>query len=115
MPWLIALQDERLGRVVDTIPDAPGDPYTVESLADIAAMSRSAFAEHFTASFGRSPMNFVNHGRLQHAGQLLEVGNKSIDEIARSVGYSSRSHFSQAFKDHSGPPSNTFRTQKYAG
>lgn len=104
MPWLIALQDERLGRVVDTILDAPGDPYTVESLADIAAMSRSAFAEHFTASFGR----------LQHAGQLLEVGNKSIDEIARSVGYSSRSHFSQAFKDHSGPPSNTFRTQKYA-
>lgn len=109
LPWLMALQDERLGRVVDMIIDAPGDYYTVESLADSAAMSRSAFAEHFSGSFGRSPMSFVNHVRMQHAGQLLTVGNISIDEITKSVGYSSRSHFSRAFKDHSGMSPKTFR------
>ena len=112
LPWLIALQDERLGRVIDTILDDPGADYTVESLADIAAMSRSAFAEHFTAAFGRPPMSFVSHARMQHAGNLLLAKNASIDQIAKSVGYSSRSHFSRAFKDHSGLPPKIFREKK---
>lgn len=111
LPWLIALQDDRLGRVVDIVLEDPGASYTVESLADIAGMSRSAFAEHFTGAFDRSPMNFVNHVRMQHAGQLLEIGKQSIDEIAKRVGYSSRSHFSRAFKDHAGLSPKTFRSE----
>jgi transcriptional regulator GlxA family with amidase domain len=114
IPWLAALEDDRLGRVVDTILDDPGADYTVESLAETAAMSRSAFAEHFVESFGRAPMNFVNHVRMQRAAQMLAVENSSIDEIARTVGYSSRSHFSRAFKDHSGLPPNTFRAEQLA-
>ena len=109
MPWLIALQDERLGRVVDMIVDDPGADYTVESLAEAAAMSRSAFAERFAASFGHSPMNFVNHVRLQRAAHLLTIGKLSIDETARTVGYSSRSHFSRAFKEHTGLSPKAFR------
>lgn len=115
LPWLVALQDDRLGRVIDMILDDPGADHSVESLAGVAAMSRSAFAEHFAKSFDRSPMSFVNHVRMQHAAQMLSVDNSSIDEIARIVGYSSRSHFSRAFKDHSGLPPNTFRAESLAG
>lgn len=115
IPWLVALEDDRLGRVVDMILDDPGADYTVESLAETAAMSRSAFAENFAESFGRSPISFVNHVRMQRAAQLLEIENSSIDEIARTVGYSSRSHFSRAFKDHSGLPPQAFRAELIAG
>ena len=59
-------------------------------------------------------MSFVNHVRMQHAAQLLAVENMSIDEIARTVGYSSRSHFSRAFKDHSGLPPKDFRSESFA-
>jgi AraC-like DNA-binding protein len=114
LPWLMALQDERLGRVVDMILDAPGADYTVASMAETAVMSRSAFAERFAESFGRSPMSFVNHVRMQRATQLLVVENLSIDEVARTVGYSSRSHFSRAFKDHSGLPPKDFRAESFA-
>jgi AraC-like DNA-binding protein len=114
LPWLVALQDERLGRVVDMIIDEPGANYTVDKLADTAAMSRSAFTEHFTKSFGRSPMIFVNHVRMQRAAEFLAVENLSIDEIGKTVGYSSRSHFSRAFKDHMGIPPNAFRAQSFA-
>jgi transcriptional regulator GlxA family with amidase domain len=114
LPWLTALEDDRLGRVVDMILDNPGADYTVESLAETAAMSRSAFAEHFAESFGRSPMSFVNHVRMQRAAQMLAIENMSIDEIARSVGFSSRSHFSRAFKDHLGLPPKTFRDESLA-
>jgi len=110
LPWVAALEDQRLGRVIDRILDAPGEHHTVETLAETAAMSRSAFTEQFSTSFGRSPMNFVNHVRMQHAGHLLRIGNMSIDEIANRVGYASRSHFSRAFRDHSGLPPTEFRS-----
>ena len=115
LPWLVGLQDERMGRVVDAILDDPGADYTVDSLAATAAMSRSAFAERFTESFGRSPMSFVNHVRMQRAAEMLAVDNSSVDEIAKTVGYLSRSHFSRAFKDHSGLPPNAFRAESSAG
>jgi len=114
LPWLMALQDARLGRVIDKILDDPGAEYSVDTMAETAAMSRSAFSAHFQESFGRSPKSFVNHIRMQHAAQLLAVENTSIDEIARTVGYSSRSHFSRAFKDHSGLPPKDFRSEKIA-
>jgi AraC-like DNA-binding protein len=110
-PWLIALQDDRMGRVVDMILEAPGDEHSVDSLAETAAMSRSAFTERFARSFGRSPMSFVNHVRMQRASELLAVDSLSIDEIARQVGYASRSHFSRAFREHSGLPPTDFRAE----
>ena len=111
MPWLMSLQDSRISHVIEMIIDEPGNYYTVESMAEAAAMSRSAFTAHFTKSFGRSPMNFVNHVRMQHAAHLLSKGELSIDQIGRSVGYSSRSHFSRSFKDHSGQSPKLFRSE----
>jgi AraC-like DNA-binding protein len=114
LPWLLALQDERLGRVIDMILEEPGAGYTVDTLAEKAAMSRSAFSERFNEFFGRSPMSFVNHVRMQRAAEMLAVESSSIDEICRTVGYSSRSHFSRAFKEHSGMPPNIFRAENSA-
>ncbi|MDG1857814.1 MAG: AraC family transcriptional regulator, partial [Emcibacteraceae bacterium] len=110
IPWLMALQDARLGRVIDLVLENPGEKHTVDTLAETAVMSRSAFSAHFNDLLGRSPMSSVNHIRMQHATQMLTIENKSIDEITRNVGYSSRSHFSRAFKDHSGHSPKDFRS-----
>jgi AraC-like DNA-binding protein len=112
LPWLLALQDDRLGRVVDVVLEKPGGDYSVDSMAEIAAMSRSAFSAVFVKSFGRSPMSFVNHIRMQTAAKMLEAETMSIDEIASSVGYASRSHFSRAFKEHIGLPPKEFRAER---
>ncbi len=110
LPWLDALDDPRLGRVVDRILEDPAVHHTVESLADIASMSRSAFAERFVESFGRSPMELVHHVRMQHAAHLLrQDGTSSIDQVAARSGYSSRSHFSAAFRKHHGVSPTEFR------
>lgn len=113
LPWLTALQDERLARVVDMVLDNPGRDYSVESMADTAVMSRSAFADQFAKSFGRSPMNFVNHVRMQRAIEYLSTDHMPVDAIARAVGYSSRSHFSRAFKDHAGLSPQQFRAEHH--
>jgi len=102
LTWLNALDDPRLARSIDHILDDPGAPHTVESLADVACMSRSAFSKHFHDAFSRSPMALVNHVRLERAAKMLSLDQASIEQIARSVGFSSRSHFSRAFKTHTG-------------
>jgi AraC family transcriptional activator of mtrCDE len=109
LPWLSSLRDPRLGRVIEVILNDPGKPHTLESLAAEAGMSRSAFADAFASMFGRPPITFVHHIRMQRAVEMLSAGSMPIDEVARLVGFSSRSHFAQAFKKHTGVPPNTFR------
>jgi AraC-like DNA-binding protein len=109
MPWLAALGDARLGRAIDLILEDPAADHTVESLAQSAGMSRSAFAEHFASAFGRSPIAFVHAIRMERAAVLLRDGTASIDNVGHQVGYASRSHFSRAFKKHVGIPPNKFR------
>jgi AraC-like DNA-binding protein len=110
LPWLVALEDQRLARAMDLILEDPARHHSVASLAEVASMSRSAFAEHFTAAFGGPPMTLVHHLRMQRAVHLLEQDKTlSIDEVAERVGFSSRSHFSRAFKVHSGVSPTEYR------
>ena len=112
LPWLISLNDSRLGRAIDVILDDPAYSHTLESLSTEAGMSRSAFAEQFTDMFGRPPIKFVQHIRMQRAIELLSASSLSVDEISGRVGFSSRSHFAQAFKKHTGISPHAFRARK---
>ena len=103
LPWLAALEDERLARALDRILENPAGPHTVESLAESASMSRSAFAQNFSRAFGLPPMSMVRRIRMERALGLLERGDDlPMEAVARRVGFSSRSHFSRAFKKHFG-------------
>jgi AraC family transcriptional activator of mtrCDE len=111
LPWLSALDDPRLAKVIETILDHPEKSYTLDSLASIAAMSRSTFARHFERHFGRTPMDYLRDVRLRRAAQLLQVGGSSVDGVASKVGYASRSHFSHAFSEQFGRSPTEFRKQ----
>ena len=103
LPWLAAIEHPQLGRALDEMLDHPGRHHTVDSLADVAAMSRSAFAEQFHVAFGVPPMRMLRSIRLQRAAQLLRVDQTlSIDAISHRVGFASRSYFSAAFKKEYG-------------
>lgn len=102
VPWLVALEDERLGRAVQAMLDTPAAPHTVESLADIAGMSRSAFADHFRAAFGRAPIDFLKEVRLNRAARLLAGGDQPVKAVSAAVGYDSRSYFTRAFAAYFG-------------
>lgn len=115
VPWLMALKDRRLARAIDMILEDPAAEHSVESLAETASMSRSTFAEHFTAAFGHSPMSFVHHIRMQRAVELLEIEGLSVDQVSMRVGFASRSHFSRAFKKHTGTSPVLFRHAANAG
>lgn len=109
LSWLRALDDPRLARVIDRIMEDPFAPHTVDSLAGLAHMSRSAFASQFQSAFSNSPMNLVNHVRLERAARMLNSSKKPVEQIGKKCGFSSRSHFSHAFKKHMGLSPAEFR------
>jgi len=109
LPWLSALEDERLERVIETILGHPERHYTLELLATVAHMSRSSFARHFEQCFGQPPMKYLRDVRLRRAVQLLGKSGLSIDAVAGKVGFASRSHFSRAFQVQFGCSPSQFR------
>jgi transcriptional regulator GlxA family with amidase domain len=77
----------------------------------MAGMSRSAFSEHFSKTFGRTAMEFVKGVRLRRAAELLVTTKRPIKAIAVDVGYHSRSHFTRAFKETHGLNPAAYREQ----
>src|SRR3984893_15910519 len=96
--WLRAVFDPQMGTALSAIHDRVNTPWTVESLAETAGMSRSAFAARFKELLGQTPLEYVTEWRMQKAIQLLERRDKKLPEVARLVGYESDAAFSKAFK-----------------
>ena len=76
--------------------------FTVADLAGVACMSEAHFARSFKTTTGRSPHEFVSGIRLVLAKQMLADRRLPISDIALSVGFSSQSNFSRAFRDAMG-------------
>lgn len=95
--------------------DRPEDPFTLEQLASIAGMSRASFAEQFKKAFGRTAMGFLKELRLRRAARLLETTDLPVKTIAARVGFSSRSHFSRAFKAVMNAEPTTYRASIHEG
>ena len=96
--WLRAVFDPQMGTALRAIHNRVKTPWTVETLAEAAGMSRSAFAARFKQLLGQTPLEYVTGWRMQKAIQLLEQRDKKLIDIARSVGYESDAAFSKAFK-----------------
>lgn len=104
--WLGGLGEERIGRVLSAIHAAPYRDWSVRDLADIAAMSRSIFAERFTARVGEAPLHYVKRWKLTLAADMLATGGLRVTQAAQRTGYNSDAAFSRAFKAQFGyPPS----------
>jgi AraC-like DNA-binding protein len=96
--WVGALSDERVGRALNAIHATPYHRWTVEGLADIATMSRSIFAERFTARVGEAPLQYVKRLKLTLAADMLASGGLRVTQVAARIGYASDAAFSRAFK-----------------
>jgi AraC-like DNA-binding protein len=109
--WLAALSDKRIGAAMRALHGAPAEPWTVERLADLANMSRSAFAARFKAKLGEAPLEYLTRWRMFRAGVLLRHSERSLAEIAHDVGYESDAALSKAFHRVIGMAPGAFRKQ----
>lgn len=107
--WLRALTDRRLAPAIRLMHSDPGRAWQLEELARAAAMSRATFALHFKSAAGIAPMSYLTQWRMRLAERALRESHLPIGDIGRSLGYSSESAFSNAFRRATGRAPMHFR------
>ncbi|MCH8536994.1 MAG: AraC family transcriptional regulator [Alkalimonas sp.] len=95
---LAALKDSTLRKVVLAIMDDPAADWTVESMAAMAFLSKSAFAERCHKVMDMTAKALLDEIRLQRARYLLIHSELSLELIAEQVGYQSATAFIRFFK-----------------
>lgn len=88
----------RIGKVLRQVHANYSCPLDVETMADEASMSVSAFHHHFKAVTSSSPLQYLKTIRLHQARLLMVQEGLSAGIAAQRVGYESPSQFSREFK-----------------
>jgi AraC-like DNA-binding protein len=96
------LDREKVARARDILLQQIGEPITIKQLSRKVAMNECYLKKGFKEMFGTTIFEFYQDQRMQHAKYLLYEKGISVTEVASLLGYSSISHFSTAFKKHTG-------------
>lgn len=101
--------DPHLSRALAAFHRRPASEWSVAALAREAGLSRTGFAERFTAMLGVTPMAYVTAWRMQIAREALAMRGLSVADAAELSGYASESAFSRVFKKEIGLSPAAFR------
>ena len=85
------------------------DEIRLNTLADIAGMSPSAFSRFFKLHTGRNLSDYIIEMRLGYASRMLVDTAKSIAEISFQSGFNNLSNFNRIFKKKKGCSPSEFR------
>jgi AraC-like DNA-binding protein len=96
--WLRALGDPRIAPALRLMHSDPSRAWQLNELARAVAMSRTTFALHFKTVVGVPPLTYLLNWRMHLAQRALREDNVQVSEVALSLGYTSESAFSNAFK-----------------
>ncbi len=78
------------------------DPLTIKELSRKVAINECYLKKGFKEMYGTTIFDFFQSQRMEHAKYLLYEKGLSVTDVSSLLGYSSISHFSTAFKKHTG-------------
>lgn len=108
-PGLAGFADPNICRALDAMHGAPAEAWTVERLARVAGLSRTAFASRFSETLANTPLGYLTDWRMQLARRLLLDSELPIIEVAERSGYQSEAAFGRVFKRYFDAPPARFR------
>ncbi len=100
---LEAMADAKLKGVLEALHAAPERHWTLDSMAKLSHLSRSAFAQRFAQVVGVPPQLYLTGWRMSLARSLLAEG-KPVKVVARQAGYQSVAAFARIFQRTTGTP-----------
>ncbi len=93
---------EKIGKARAILIQHIGEPLTIKELSRKVAINECYLKKGFKELFGTTIFDFYQSQRMEHARYLLYEKGLSVTEVSIMLGYSSISHFSTAFKKHTG-------------
>ena len=92
---------EKIKDACSIIADNLDTRYTIREISRMVAINECYLKKGFKAMTGKTVYEYREHLRIGNARTLLSQG-KSVTDVALTLGYSSISHFSTAFKRATG-------------
>ena len=103
--------EDKLNRVLSYICENMDEDLDLDTLADIACVSRYHWHRVFKAMTGETLADVVRRVRLSAAANNLLRDDMSVNAVAEQVGYKNLASFSRAFKAAHGFSPQEFRKQ----
>ncbi|MBD6617807.1 helix-turn-helix transcriptional regulator [Komarekiella sp. 'clone 1'] len=89
---------DRIHRAKDILLQNIDNPPSLIELARMVGLNDCTLKRGFRQVFNTTAFGYLHQQRLEKAGQLLAVGEMSIGEVARAIGFADRSYFAAAFR-----------------
>ncbi len=93
---------EKITKAREILLQHIGEPLTIKALSRKVAINECYLKKGFKELFGTTIFDFYQTQRMEHAKYLLYDKGLSVTDVSSTLGYSSISHFSTAFKKHTG-------------
>ncbi|MET0635790.1 MAG: AraC family transcriptional regulator [Chitinophagaceae bacterium] len=93
---------DKINKAREVLIEHIGEPITIKELSRKVAMNECYLKKGFKEMFGATIFEFYQSQRMEHAKYLLYEKGQSVTDVSMMLGYSSISHFSTAFKKHTG-------------
>ncbi|NIB40756.1 AraC family transcriptional regulator [Pseudomaricurvus alkylphenolicus] len=112
MGTFAASSHPQLSKLMKALTANPEKTWTVDTMAESVAMSRSKFAALFKDSVGQAPMEYLTDLRLSKAQNLLTT-DKPVALVANEVGYEDASSLARVFKKRFGVTPKQWLKQRF--
>lgn len=93
----------------DNMPQENGLP-SVKYFADKIYLSANYFGDLIKKETGKSPQEYIQFKMMELAKNLIAHSDKTMSEIAYSLGFTYPQHFGRLFKKQTGMTPNEYRT-----
>jgi len=107
----VATQESAITRVQNHVMEHLEEPFTIERMAALAAMSSRHFARVFAREVKMTPMEFLQGARIDRARQLLESTDLPLKTVAFRSGFGSVRHMRFLFSEKLGLTPVQYRQQ----
>lgn len=102
----------RIYRVLEAIHQNPERTWTLNDMAELAHLSRSAFTSNFRDMVGMSPMSYLTSWRMTLARSLSRTTGLPMKVVAKRVGYRTQAGLNKAFKQFFGTTPRKMRSNE---
>ncbi len=97
-PMAKSTQEAQINRLLDYLRENLTKTHHIDTLADLANMSRRTFTRRFLKATGMTVVEWLVNEQLQRSRELLETSALSIEQIAAQAGFQTATSFRQHFK-----------------
>lgn len=92
----------QLKKVLDYMEANYSSPVTLEQLSASVNMSPKYFCRFFYQMTHRTPIDYLNYQRIEHASYQLATTDVSVTEVAYNCGFNDLSYFIKTYKKYKG-------------